>query len=688
MANYVLPIVARTRRGFPHWVDEQIALDHKIALASDASINATTKGNLLLLGSRDNVWSYFPIASGLPVNNMEVLLKLSKSSLGNGSFNNTGGAIMLSPTKNTGVSDGYACAIGSGSSSSCSLYNRPLSGSQVQLGSKSISPNIASTDVTTFVRARRDGDNLRMKVWVDSVEEPVDWDLSVKDTTYNVTNIGFVIHGRDLIINLKDIAYATNGDTASFDLPPVVDVMAGTVSNVKGGDLVNIHDLATHDIVDSIILPSSGAWTSELYNDRPVYARIERADGSEYDLLFAKYGGTYLGGDYPDGSVKDDGVPSAGEVSVLYRSNDPILGGATIAKVSAPPSGEWRVSGLQPNVPFDVVARKPNRKDVVVSGVVGVPDPDFKFTLMGSVSHTSGYLKGFLLAKGATPPVTAQFAGVLPYGLDANSITVDGNSLSVDAPMRDYGSFDFSLDITDGSGKTVSNPVSITDGERAPFVDFIGAVNSMDRGSGSAPMTTVIPSTVQEGDVLVLGVMRRGNIAVSDNNSGTWTLGADSANTTIFNQGTSIYYRTAKAGDAGKTISVNTSYSGRLIVYLSVYRGKFAPLKVVKTVSNPVRHDETYKEKIKNLAPIEHDSGFIVRAVSHVYALSDIPNGLMDIIGMVNTGPVSGEPRRIQVAYKHLETGGILSGAAYDTNSTTTDEVIPDVAVILDEIRP
>ena len=37
-----------------------------------------------------------------------------------------------------------------------------------------------------------------------------------------------------------------------------------------------------------------------------------------------------------------------------------------------------------------------------------------------------------------------------------------------------------------------------------PFVDFIDAVNSMDKGSGSAPMTTVIPDTVQEGDVLDL----------------------------------------------------------------------------------------------------------------------------------------------------------------------------------------
>lgn len=221
-----------------------------------------------------------------------------------------------------------------------------------------------------------------------------------------------------------------------------------------------------------------------------------------------------------------------------------------------------------------------------------------------------------------------------------------------------------------------------------PFVDFIDAVNSMDRGSGSAPMTAVIPNTVQEGDMLVLGIMRRGDITVSDNNTGVWTHAASSdfaGDGSTAPQSSTIYYRTAKAGDAGNTITVSTSYSGRLIVYLSVYRGKFTPLKVVKTVSNPVRYDETYQERVKNLAPIEHDGGFIVRAVSNVYALFD-SNNRMDIAGMENTGLQSGEPRRLQVAYKHLETGGTLSGITYDTNYGDPNDVIPDVAIILDEI--
>ena len=224
-----------------------------------------------------------------------------------------------------------------------------------------------------------------------------------------------------------------------------------------------------------------------------------------------------------------------------------------------------------------------------------------------------------------------------------------------------------------------------------PFVDFIDAVNSMDRNSGSTPMTTVIPNTVQEGDVLVLGIMRRGEVTVTDNNNGVWTLGASSdfaGGGSTAPQSSTIYYRTANAGDASKTITVSTSYSGRLIVYLSVYRGKFAPLKVVKAISSPVRYDETYKDVVKNLAPIEHDGGFMVRAVSNAYAqLSGDTKAVVS--NMVNTGDTvrdASNALRLQVAYKHLETGGILSGVTYDTDSPNPNDAIPDVAIILDEI--
>lgn len=221
------------------------------------------------------------------------------------------------------------------------------------------------------------------------------------------------------------------------------------------------------------------------------------------------------------------------------------------------------------------------------------------------------------------------------------------------------------------------------------FVDYIGSVNSLDRGAGSAPMLTTIPATVQVGDMLVLAVMRRGALTITDSNGGVWTLGADSIDVSIYNQGTSIYYRTAKAGDAGKVISVATSYSGRLIVYLSIYRGKYKQLKVTEVYSNPVRYDETYKETAKNLAPIEHEGGFMVRAVSRAFTTTS-GNTLASIMGMNNTGvetrPYSVDALRLQVAYKHLSSADILSGVVFNTDVVNTDDVTPDVAIILNEV--
>ena len=75
----------------------------------------------------------------------------------------------------------------------------------------------------------------------------------------------------------------------------------------------------------------------------------------------------------------------------------------------------------------------------------------------------------------------------------------------------------------------------------------------------------------------------------------------------------------------------------------------------------------------------------MVRAVSNVYALNGSSDAKMVISNMENTGPQSGEPNRLQVAYKHLDTGSMLN-ATYDTATLSDADALPDVAIILDEI--
>lgn len=230
--------------------------------------------------------------------------------------------------------------------------------------------------------------------------------------------------------------------------------------------------------------------------------------------------------------------------------------------------------------------------------------------------------------------------------------------------------------------------------ERAPFVDFIGSVTPAGRESTSAAIPLVIPSNVVAGDMLVVGIMRRGAVSVGDDNSGAWVVGADVfGSPTTFEQGTSIYYRVAKSGDAGKTISVQSAYSGRLTAYLSIYRGKYKQLKVVNAVASPVRYDDTYSASTKNLAPIEHDGGFIVRAVSYVYATPP-PDNYAEIIGMSNIGPIKAtqvtKELRLQVGYKYSSSADILKSKLKtlpDTdNRGSVGDIVADVAIILDEV--
>ncbi len=75
-----------------------------------------------------------------------------------------------------------------------------------------------------------------------------------------------------------------------------------------------------------------------------------------------------------------------------------------------------------------------------------------------------------------------------------------------------------------------------------------------------------------------------------------------------------------------------------------------------------------------------------MRAVSTLFAANTSAAAKMIVSDMVNTGSQSGEPYRLQVAYKHLETPGILKGVTYDTNAINNSDYVYDVGIILQEI--
>lgn len=80
------------------------------------------------------------------------------------------------------------------------------------------------------------------------------------------------------------------------------------------------------------------------------------------------YGTGYLAGDYPLGATKIEGVPSAVEIRVLWRGQGDD-DGCLVAKTMSDNTGTWRVSNLNSNLRYDVIARKDGFNDLIMSDV-------------------------------------------------------------------------------------------------------------------------------------------------------------------------------------------------------------------------------------------------------------------------------------------------------------------------------
>ena len=77
-----------------------------------------------------------------------------------------------------------------------------------------------------------------------------------------------------------------------------------------------------------------------------------------------------LSGSWPDGTVTVDGAPTAAEIRILWR--DPAgskFDGYVVARTMSAPNGTWMVTGLNPDLRYDVVGRKSGHNDVIMANV-------------------------------------------------------------------------------------------------------------------------------------------------------------------------------------------------------------------------------------------------------------------------------------------------------------------------------
>jgi len=687
MAQFELPTqLWVNKRALPYWIDEAMNSDIP-RTANYFDVIVASREGLIIQQKNHNTWGYVPVLKNLPEDNFEVLLKIYRNNNGTTSWTNGGFGLILRQAGSTSGENYCYAAMGSGSNNRNLLIRRyDTLGASSDLFNSSLS-SIGSEGSTYFLRVRRENTALKVKAWLESTTEPESWSVSVVDDINKYSNVsiknGFSSGVMDTV---KGFAYATNGDTAQLDLPLVKKKIAHQRSGANESDYSVIKDRLTHNVLKIVLFNSSGTWVSDIPVNWDFYIVDEILSGTFYDFRFA-YGDGRLGGDYPDGIVTVDGVPAEAEIDIRLRTNDPVLSGKILRQTKSNGAGVWSVLNMSENLEYDIVARCDGEKDMLAPHISAAPDTNLQPYYNGGWGLTTAKNTFSLQAnfERMTPPLSINFSGFrVPIDIE-NTVALQDNVVQVITPLRGHGRFDFEISVEDSLSQVVTVPVELESVRRVSFVDFIDKTVSVDTGNASSKAIT-LPTTVLVNDLIVVSVAHRHvSVTIEDNSGQTWQ-SVTSWGASTYAQGSTIFYRKAVGGDeTSRSVTVRLGGSAMLLVHCAIFRGKYAPIDVVRTISSPVRV-EGYNNAIKPLTPIDHDSGFLVRSVSNVYALSTTAQTKMLLSGMTMLGVKSGTPYRIQTGYTHLSEPGIFH-STYETGSNNDADIIPDVAIIIDEVR-
>ena len=317
----------------------------------------------------DQYYRNWGIASGLPVDNFEVLLRCTIIDYGHSNFVGTGICALLSGSKSTtSVNDCYQVGLGSGSSwwNTSAIIYRNASGTGTIINS---APSSLRLSYESFLRVRRSGSNIYVKAWDSNVSEPSAWTVSASDSSVACTCLYLQTYTASYRVICHELAIATNGDTATLTAPSVQEI-SGSIGADSAPRLVSIIDAQTGFTCEAVFTDAvTGNWTAKLYHNRPVYAQISALAGTVTDIPLAK-GAGYLSSSFPDSITSVEGVPVSAEVRVLLRYPTlPRLDGRLIASTASAADGTWRINGLNTAQRYDVVARLAGQNDVIMADI-------------------------------------------------------------------------------------------------------------------------------------------------------------------------------------------------------------------------------------------------------------------------------------------------------------------------------
>lgn len=177
------------------------------------------------------------------------------------------------------------------------------------------------------------------------------------------------------------------------------------------------------------------------------------------DLPYAGRG--YLAGESPDGLTTIEGVPTDAELRVIYRPAAGAVGdGVIVQRLNSAPDGTWTAWGLNPDLRYDVIARKAGQNDVIMSDVSPTPY-DVVHVVGEFVANDSGTgLAGEVEVYGGIGGYTVSVvAGDPPAGL---TFSVDGHKLVASGTVALSGAYAWSCRVEATNGAFTVRSFTVT----------------------------------------------------------------------------------------------------------------------------------------------------------------------------------------------------------------------------------
>lgn len=213
---------------------------------------------------------------------------------------------------------------------------------------------------------------IQTRHWYADTPEPTVWHL-----TYAHSFIGRKVYlgapsgaERSVLIGYSFLSIATEGDEPL--IAPLTRVRLGEISPYYAGRKIRLRSPSSGCIYDESIVSMDGSWalTEIICETVPYFNVFVEVNDGEVLVPDGLNGDGYLGGDHPDGLVKENSAPVVGTIRVVLRDNfGSSRDGFVVAETTTNQDGSWRVEGLNRAYRYDVICRLSGYNDQIYSNV-------------------------------------------------------------------------------------------------------------------------------------------------------------------------------------------------------------------------------------------------------------------------------------------------------------------------------